>query len=86
MFSGGFFDFSVLVMMMMLLTSLSVSMPWMATVLAVPEADIVTEICQVLLPSAALCLQGHGEGGVVGGDDVDGQYQYQVADVPPVPC
>ena len=71
MFSGGFFDFSVLVMTMM--TSLSVSMPWMAMVLAVPEAEIVTEICQLLLPSAALCLQGHvhGEGGVVGGDDVD---------------
>ena len=49
MFSGGFFDFSVLVMTMMKMTSLSVSMPWMATVLAVPEADIVTEICQVLI-------------------------------------
>ena len=88
MFSGGFFDFSVLVMTMMKMTSLSVSVPWMATVLAVPEGEIVTEICQLLLPSAALCLQGHvqWEGGVVGGDDVDGQYQYQVADVPPVPC
>ena len=48
MFSGGFFDFSVLVMTMMKMTSLSVSMPWMATVLAVPEAEIVTEICQLL--------------------------------------
>ena len=88
MFSGGFFDFSVLVMTMMMMTSPLVSLPRMATVLADPEAEIVTEICQLLLSSAALCLQGHlhGEGGLVGSEDDDGQYEYQVVDVPPVPC
>ena len=87
-FSGVFFGFPELVMTMMKLTHLSVSMPWMTTVLDIPKVEILTEMCQVLPPSAALCLQGHvhGDGGVVGGDDDDGQYQYQVADVPPVPC
>ena len=71
-----------------MMTSLSVSVLRMVTVLADPEAEIATEICQLLLLAASLCLQGHvhEEGGSVGGDDVDGQYQYQVEDAPPVPC
>ena len=71
-----------------MMTSLSVSVLRMATVLSDPEAEIVIEICQLLLLAASLCLQGHvhEEGGLVGSDDIDGQYQYQVADVPPVPC